>query len=370
MLVSAALPPCEGMGFYVWNLSRYLTSQGHQVQIITRGKPGQESHEVINGITIWRPFFAPLYPFHVHLHSLFVSTYINKLEAETDLFHCHSPLVPPIKTKRPAMLSFHSTIPEDVKSTKLNGWHTFLMKLQVPVSYRLEMENIKRATAVNAISPHVAQILHRYPYCPKDVPVVWNGVDTNIFKPMIEYPLKNDFILTVGRLGPGKGMEDLVDAIYFISRQKRAIKLVITGEGPLKHFLEQRVNAYGLKESIRFEGHISDRNHLIHLYQKTSLFVLPSHHEGLPTVMLEAMACGCPVLATDVGGVPDIIKDGVNGVLIPAKDSRRMASVIQSLLADPEKLYEMGVQARETVEERFSWDKIGKNFIDLYSSIR
>ena len=182
MVVSAIFPPREGMGFYVWNLSRYLTRQGHQVQIITRGAAGQAFHEVVDGINIWRPFFAPLYPFHVHLHGLFVSRLIRKLEKEVDLFHSHSPLIPPIKTNRPVMLSIHSTTCDDIKATKLDSWYTLLMKLQAPVSFWLEVSNLKTATVVNAISPRVVGALQRYPGCPRNIPVVWNGVDTDIFR--------------------------------------------------------------------------------------------------------------------------------------------------------------------------------------------
>jgi glycosyltransferase involved in cell wall biosynthesis len=369
MVVSIPMPPQEGIGFYVWNLSRFLVRQGNQVQIITRGAAGQAIRDLVDGITIWRPFFVPLYPFHVHLHGLFVSKLVRKLGVEVDLFHCHSPLVPPIKTTRPVMLSVHSTIREDIAATKLDSWYTLLMKLQEPVSCWLEVENLKKATTVNAISPRVAEALQKYPHSPRNVPIVWNGVDTNIFIPRPGELRKEDFILTVSRLSPGKGLEDLIGAISSIFHLKKAIKLVIIGDGPLRHPLEQRVNDYGLNEQIRFEGHISDRNHLIGCYQKASLFVLPSHHEGLPTVILEAMACGCPVLATNVGGIPNVIEDGLNGVLIPPEDPIRMASVIQTLLANPERLNELGFQARHTIEQSFSWEIIGSKFLDLYSSM-
>ena len=81
------------------------------------------------------------------------------------------------------------------------------------------------------------------------------------------------------------------------------------------------------------------------------------------------MACGCPVLATNVGGVPNVVEDGVNGILVPPKDPHRMAAAIQTLLADPEKLNKMGFQARNTIEQGFSWEKIGSKFVDHYSSM-
>ncbi|HEY3312579.1 MAG TPA: glycosyltransferase family 4 protein [Anaerolineales bacterium] len=369
MVVSATFPPREGMGFYIWNLSRYLTRQGHQVQIITRRAPGQIFRESMEGIVIWRPFFAALYPFHVHLHSIFVSKLIHRIGTNIDIFHNHSPLVPPIQTTRPVALTFHSTTREDIKTTKLDSFYTLLMKLQAPVSFWLEVENLKLATTVSAVSPRVAEALKKYPHSPHLIPIVWNGVDTEIFYPGQKNTNKNGFILSVGRLGPGKGLEDLIDSMPSISAMNKDIKLIITGDGPVRAALEQRVKAYHLNDRVHFEGHVSDRDRLVDLYQKASLFVLPSHHEGLPTVILEAMACGCPVIATNVGGVPNVIEDGKNGIIIPPGDPNHLAGAVQALLGDPEKLTEMGMQARLSVEERFSWNQTGSRFVELYSGM-
>jgi L-malate glycosyltransferase len=301
---------------------------------------------------------------------LFVSKLIHTLEPHVDLFHCHSPLVPPIRTTHPVMLTFHSTVRDDVMATKLNSWYTLKMKLQAPISQRLEVDNLEAATVVNVVSPRVAEALRKYPHCPQNVQVVWNGVDTAVFKPRSENYPRNGYILTVGRLGPGKGLEDLVDAISLVSILQKETRLIIVGDGPLLVSLEHRVKALGLQDQVHFEGHISDRATLIGYYQQAALFVLPSHHEGMPTVVLEAMACGCPILATNVGGVPNVIKDGVNGVLVPPGEPHRLASTIQTLLKNHDKLNAMGVQARNTIEHSFSWEIIGSKFVDLYTDMQ
>lgn len=367
MVTSAHFPPNEGMGFYIWNLSRMLVAQGHHVQIITRSERHKPSYHSLEGISIWRPHFFPFYPLHVHLHGWFVQRLIEQLEPDVDLFHIHSPLVPPLRTSHPVMLSFHSTVRDDVRETQLNSGYTLLMKLQAPISYRLEVENIKKATVVNAISPRVAEALRNYPHCPPDVPVVWNGVDTTIFHPEQEKPSRRGSILSVGRLGPGKGLEDLIKAISLIPKLDTPI--TILGDGPLRSSLEADVKAYGLTNKVRFVGHITDRNQLAGFYQQACLFVLPSHHEGLPTVLLEAMACGCPVLATRVGGIPEVIQDGINGQLVPPKEPHQLAAAIEMLLADRSRLEGFGMRARQTIEQRFSWERISRTFADLYSSM-
>lgn len=372
MLLSAEFPPREGMGYYAWNLARCLVRRGHPVQLITRRTPGHGLREEVDGITIWRPVFLPLYPFHVHLHSLFVARVIRFLEAEVDIFHCHSPLIPPIQTKRPVMLTFHSTVRDDIRATKITSAYTLAMKLQAPVSFRLEAAGLKTASQVNAVSPKVADHLKTYPHCPPQVPVVWNAVDTEIFTPggdrRARAGSRELYILVVGRLGPGKGVEDLVEAVSLVNRFQKC-RVIVIGDGPAKAALEQRCISLNMQDQFQFVGHVADRNRLARYYQRAALFVLPSHHEGLPTVLLEAMASGCPVVATAVGGVPDVVEDGVNGLLVQPQAPQDLAAAMRSLLADPQRMEALGWQARQSIEKRFSWENSAARFLSLYSQL-
>src|SRR5688572_15189430 len=119
MVVSVPLPPQEGIGYYVWNLSRWLVQRGHSVRIITRGDLQGRPQLLTEGVEIWRPTFVPLYPWHVHLHSLFVNRLVARLESSVDVFHLHSPLPPIIKTRRPMLLTVHTPLRADVRSIQL-----------------------------------------------------------------------------------------------------------------------------------------------------------------------------------------------------------------------------------------------------------
>lgn len=369
MLTSAPFPPCEGMGNYVWNLSRQLTRRGHHVQIVTRGSHRPAWRETIDGLLIWRVTFFPVYPLHVHLHRIFVNRLVEALEEQIDLLHIHSPLVPMVRTKRPTLITFHSTILDDVRRTHLNGYLTLLMKLQAPISHGLEKGNIAVADSITAISCDGVHNLRNDHRVSKDIQIVWNGVDTDLFTPGPEVAGNADTILTVGRLAPGKGLEDLIQVAGMLSKRNVSARFIIVGDGPLWEKLKRQICALRLERSVILKGHISSRSELVDLYRKAALFILPSHHEGLPTVILEAMACGCPVLATGVGGVPQVVMDGFNGRLVPPGQPQRMADLICSLLGSPRARSEMGENGRRTVVERFSWVQISDNFLRLYETL-
>lgn len=366
MVTSAHFPPIEGMGIHIWNLSQFLIDHGHDVQIITRGGMGKTRFYSKNGISIWRVPFLPVYPFHVHLQGIFVAPLVEKILTEVDIFHIHSPLSPVLSTERLIMLTFHSTVPEDVSLTPMNSFYSLLMKLQSPVSYRLECEHLKNASKVNVISPRTVEIIRRYPGCPKNIDVIWNGVNTCNYSPDWELPRDKKIVLTVSRLAPGKGIEDLIHAATLVIQQDPSFHFLIAGDGVLKNSLHRKIHESNFGKNITLLGHISDQASLLRLYREALLFVLPSYHEGIPTVLLEAMSCGCPVVSTKVGGIPQFVEHGKNGILISPNQPKRLAEIILSSLDNPVFLNNLGKQARQTVEERFSWEIIGQRYLDQY----
>jgi len=366
MVTSASFPPSEGMGNYIWNLSHFLASENINVHIVTRGGFKQTSWEDLEWARIWRVPYFPVFPFHVHLHGQFVEPLIHKLESDIDIFHIHSPLPPQISSSKPTMLTFHSSVREDVNLTPVTSLFTLLMKLQAPISYKLERSHLRRATKVNAVSPRTAEVLHNYPSCPPEIGVVWNGVDTELFTPNAG-PLSDEKnVLIVSRLAPGKGLYDLVNAAAIVLKIDSSICFIIVGEGILRSSLEKRIKELKLERNIFLLGHVNNQIDLVKLYRKASVFVLPSHHEGLPTVLLEAMSCGCPVVSTDVGGIPWVIDQGKNGILLSPHKPIDLANMIYTLITNPNILAEMGKQARRTIEEKFSWRSIGKQFLNSF----
>ena len=370
MISSVPLPPREGLGFYVWNLSRHLVKLGHQVSIITRGGMGQTTRQVIEGVNIWRPTFWPLYPVHVHLHTPFVNRLLQKISAEVDLLHLHTPLVKWPHTKLPALVTVHTPMKSDTAAVPANNLLGWLVKLQAPVSFRLEQQLFNRANKLIAVASSVAEELQAYGVDPQQVDVLGNGVDTEIFFPA-RPPLNGTepYFLTVARLGPRKGLEDLIRGAEGVVEQLPHVRFLIAGAGPLENQLSMEITRRGLDRQVILLGHIADRARLVELYRGAAAFVHPAHYEGLPTVLLEAMACGCPVIATAVSGALDVINHGQNGLLIPPRDPAQMSLALMQLLRQPDFSQELGQAARKTIEERYSWEVVGRNYVARYEAL-
>jgi glycosyltransferase involved in cell wall biosynthesis len=116
-------------------------------------------------------------------------------------------------------------------------------------------------------------------------------------------------------------------------------------------------------------GHIADRAEMRRLYQGAAAYVHAAHYEGLPTVLLEAMACGRPVVTTAVSGALDVVQDGRNGLLVPPHNPQRMADSIVRLLRDPGLGERLGQAAHATIQERYSWQVVSRSYLAQYEAL-
>jgi glycosyltransferase involved in cell wall biosynthesis len=180
-------------------------------------------------------------------------------------------------------------------------------------------------------------------------------------------------ILSVGRLIDIKGTIYLIRALPKILSYHPRTVLLIAGDGPEKEKIYRESMALGLEKNVFFLGFVR-RTEVPILFGDSDIFVIPSidiagHTEAQGIVVLEAMASGCPIIGSNVGGIPDMVRDGVNGFLVPEKDHLAIADAINRLLANPllqEKFRRNGLL---TVHESFTWEKIGARFLELFSDI-
>jgi glycosyltransferase involved in cell wall biosynthesis len=171
---------------------------------------------------------------------------------------------------------------------------------------------------------------------------------------------------TVGRLSPVKGHIHLLKAARRILDTNRAARFVIVGDGPLRRELTAAAAQLGIDHACAFVGARTD---VYDLMAAMDVFVLPSLDEGIPMALLEAMALGRPVVATAVGGVPEVLRHRLTGLLVESADERAMAQACLELVCDAAGAAMLGARARDLVERRFSHETNGQALIDVYRSV-
>jgi glycosyltransferase involved in cell wall biosynthesis len=176
--------------------------------------------------------------------------------------------------------------------------------------------------------------------------------ETGALAAVVGRPLPRPAIVSIGRLSPEKGHADLVDALARVAATGRRISAVFAGDGPSRADLTARIQAAGLQDWIHLPGYVQQPARLL---QEADLMVLPSHTEGLPNAALEAFAMEVPVLATRVGGTPEVVTDGETGRLVPARSPESLAAGIISFLDDRATWRGFTDQARRVVETRFDF---------------
>jgi len=198
---------------------------------------------------------------------------------------------------------------------------------------------------------------------------IYSGIDIEKFEDAqpvdLNIPSDHLKVLMAGRLAKGKGFEELIQAAKKVAKQEKKISFLIAGEGELELKIRKRIRDNALEDHFLLLGY---RDDLYRVMKSVDLFVLPSHAEGTPRVITEAMAAGLPVVATRVGGIPEQIEDGRNGLLIQPKNSDQLAEAILKLSRDGEIRKKMGRESYKRVQ-RFSLQKMIEDVDTLYESL-
>jgi glycosyltransferase involved in cell wall biosynthesis/protein-tyrosine-phosphatase len=231
------------------------------------------------------------------------------------------------------------------------------------------------ADLVIAVSKCMAETLRRSGYRPTSVTQINNGINLGAIAARrspdeVRRELGIDpaaFVIgTAGRLSPVKGHSSLLRAARQVLDDQPGTICLIAGGGPLEDELRAEAARLGIADACRFTGARKDVHDLV---GAMDVFVLPSLGEGMPMAVLEAMALGRPVVASAVGGVPEVIQDGVNGLLVPAGDDRLLAAACVRLARDRAYGQTLADRARRMVEERFSHERSGRALLAAYRSV-
>jgi len=210
---------------------------------------------------------------------------------------------------------------------------------------------------VSTVAQHTLDELHQYGLPKPTGRVIYNGIRRDLLRPIDEInakrcPEAGELLRlgTLSRLIERKGLQDLLRALKILSDRGHRFQLDIAGRGDYRNTLEQLVTELGLSKQVVFHG---ERRDLANYLDTLDLYILPSHFEGLPMSMLEAMARGVPAMCTAVNGVPEVITHGETGFLIPPKNVEVLVQTLEKVFNDPSSLPGLRQLARQRVEQGF-----------------
>jgi len=212
----------------------------------------------------------------------------------------------------------------------------------------------------------------------REIQVVYNGCDFTHFsfrkadrlslRSRFNIPGKDRILLFIGSVSAEKGIVELVAAFKQAAEGVNGVRLFIAGGG-WHPAVEKIIADARLKDKIHVLGPVA-HHEVPGLLNAADIFILPSHSEGLPNVVLEAMACGLPIIATRVGGIPEAVEDGKSGILVEKQDVASLTRAIKYMVENKDEARQMGILGRIIIESRFLWKDNAKQIIDIYRGIR
>jgi glycosyltransferase involved in cell wall biosynthesis len=257
----------------------------------------------------------------------------------------------------------------DANRVGLAGWWR---KAMTEIVDRMEDRALRLVDAIQVENPWM------YEYARKlnegrevDLRYAPPGIDAHTFCPATERNFEQEpYVLCVGQLDdPRKNIGLLLEAYALVPEAVRSrLRLVLAGQADPPDSFWHRAEALGLRDRIEFIL-CPSLDELVVLYQKASVFALPSDEEGLGVVLLEAMACGIPVVSTRSGGPDGLITDGEDGYLVPLDDAAALADRIARLRLDEDLNRAMGQRARATIEQRYAEEVAGQAFLDVWDRL-
>ncbi len=370
----------DGEGAFIWQFVRSLAQAGIDLRVVAMHSPGTATHEYFDNIEIIRsPYWWPqraemlrkdggglpinwrkyrmarvqTLPFAV-VHTLTASRFARGC----DLVHAHFTLSAAAACvgrqfhRCPVIATVQGSDIYQVPQYPGGAWFT-----------RTTLLGCDRVTALSRALQDTTAALG----VPRDkIRVIPNSIDTTQFAPPIDKIRKN-IILFTGWLIKRKGVEYLLRALPAVLQACPNYRLVVIGEGPEEAALKQLAADLAIQDQVTFAGFLPQEGVRAWL-QRAKLFVLPSLEEGLGVVVLEALACGTPVVASHVGGIVDMVTAEV-GALVPAADATALAAAMIQILANGQTWATMSTHARERAVNQFSGPQIADQYIELYDSV-
>lgn len=238
----------------------------------------------------------------------------------------------------------------------------------LPLTSKLHRATVRRCDRLIAITTRVKELYTKI-IDEKRISVIPFAVDTDVFKPSLTSSGNDGLeILYSGSLYPLKGVDYLIRAMANVNKHGLKARLTIVGEGQQKEDLMVLTRKLGISRNVMFEGLVPYAD-MPKYYKQCDVFCFPTLGEPFGEAVIEAMACGKPVIATNVGGPSEIIQDKVDGILVPPSNPEAIAQQIIRLIDDRNEAHMLGERARETAVNRFSWSTVAEKYHQLYSEL-
>lgn len=369
----------DGQGAFIWEAARAIARKGIQVRVIAMHSPGARTYEFMDGIEVIRPRYwwperweilkkeggglpITLRKYRLARLQLLLFVFVQAITIarfcrNSDVIHAHWTL-----SAAAALLGrWIHHIPILVT---LQGSDIF-QATRFPKGAVITKNILLRCDCITALSCALAEAAKAMGVS-RQIHIIPNGVDTTQFVP---HPSgdREDIILYVGSFIERKGVKYLLAAMTDVFRLFPSYRLVLIGEGPqfldLKHLTEQ----LGIAERVAFLG-FQPQDRVRSWMQRAKVLVLPSLEEGQGVVLLESMACGTPVVASQVGGISQVVTNDI-GALVPPANPVPLAKAISNILSAPNYWSELSYNAREYVVRHYDWGLIAALYIDLYKSL-
>ncbi|WP_157931995.1 glycosyltransferase [Methanobacterium subterraneum] len=367
-IVTTMFPKFKGdyYGSFVFDEVKELAKKGFEIHVVTQHNPGIPYEETMDNIHIHRFRWLEPKTFRALVHFKGIMDTFRMVTYVISLF---LNLIRIVRKYKIQIIHAHSVIPTGFIASMVSK---IMNKPLFTTAHGMDINNFENQRIFNyfisvtlnssfkaiAVSEDLARKMKLMVNDETKVFVLRNGVDTSRFNPARNRSLRDNFgindddvlILFVGYLDKFKGIFELINAFYEINGENKNVKLMMVGVGPRKGELVNILTGLDINNEVIFTGRVEPQK--IHkFYQAADIFTLPSYTEGLPVSVLEAMACELPVVATTVGGVPEIITDGLNGFLVSPKNEKDLIKKLVALVNNENLRKEFGKNSLEKLNE-------------------
>lgn len=375
-------PHIGGVETAVHEMGRELVKKGHRVTVITARNPlSAPAHEQVDGLCVHRvPMFMP----GVTMHSgwrRYILAAAKLVAAPIISASCLYTAARIFADDPPDLVNIHY-----IGGNALYG--ILLSRLlRVPLVVNIHGEDIARdpaksrlcrilvrfalgqSQAVLCNSAYLQQLAAQIaPAISHKSEVVGNGVRLEEFEAAEPFVSNYPYILGIGRFVHKKGFDQLILAFAKAKPNLGEAKLVLAGDGPDRADSQQLAANCGAGDHIEFKGYVNHHS-AISLMKGAQIVVVPSRREPFGIVAVEAMAAGTPVIASAVGGLPEIIRDGKNGILVPDSHPDEMAEAMQMLWQQPAIRAKLAAEARRTVATQYTWSQVTQRMLEQYRNV-